>query len=120
MSNSVVHARAAGAFGEFEVTHDISHLTKAKFLNGIGKKTKVLHRISTVGGQSGSSETVRDVRGFAVKFYTEEGNHDIVGNDIVRQIGFCVVESRIANNVAKTASFLCQGSSQVPLSQQKS
>ncbi|KFZ16618.1 hypothetical protein V502_05008 [Pseudogymnoascus sp. VKM F-4520 (FW-2644)] len=78
----VVHARAAAAWGEFEVTHDISHLTTAKFLNGIGKKTKVLQRISTVGGATGSAETVRDVRGFSVKFFTEEGNHDIVGNDI--------------------------------------
>ncbi|KAF7591839.1 hypothetical protein BBP40_001036 [Aspergillus hancockii] len=76
----VVHAKAAGAWGEFEVTHDISHLTSAKFLNGVGKKTPVLTRISTTGGEKGSADTVRDVRGFAVKFFTEEGNHDIVGN----------------------------------------
>ncbi|KKK12054.1 putative catalase [Aspergillus rambellii] len=78
----VVHAKAAGAWGEFEVTNDISHLTTAKFLNGIGKKTPLLFRLSTTGGEKGSADTVRDVRGFSVKFYTEEGNHDIVGNHI--------------------------------------
>ncbi|RDH29087.1 catalase-domain-containing protein [Aspergillus welwitschiae] len=78
----VVHAKAAGAWGEFEVTNDISSLTSAKFLNGIGKKTPVLFRLSTTGGEKGSADTVRDVRGFSVKFFTEEGNHDIVGNHI--------------------------------------
>lgn len=81
--NSVVHAKAAGAWGEFEVTQDNSWLTSAKFLNGVGKKTKVLFRLSTTGGEKGSSDLVRDVRGFSVKFYTEEGNHDIVGNHLV-------------------------------------
>lgn len=56
-----------------EVTHDISHLTKAKFLSHIGKKTPVFLRFSTVGGEKGSADTARDPRGFAVKFYTEEG-----------------------------------------------
>ncbi|KAJ5681583.1 catalase-like domain-containing protein [Penicillium maclennaniae] len=78
----VVHAKASGAWGEYEVTNDISSLTSAKFLNGVGKKTKVLFRLSTTGGEKGSADTVRDVRGFSVKFYTEEGNHDIVGNHI--------------------------------------
>lgn len=81
--NRVVHAKAAGAWGEFEVTNDISSLTSAKFLNGVGKKTPVLFRLSTTGGEKGSADTVRDVRGFSVKFFTEEGNHDIVGNHIV-------------------------------------
>lgn len=81
----VVHAKAAGAWGEFEVTNDISHLTGAKFLQGVGKKTPVLCRISTTGGEKGSPDTVRDVRGFSVKLYTEEGNHDIVGNHVVCQ-----------------------------------
>lgn len=80
------HARGAGAWGEFEVTHDTSHLTAAKFLSDIGKKTRIISRTSTVGGAAGSSETVRDVRGFAVKFYTKDGNHDIVGNNIVLSI----------------------------------
>lgn len=77
----VVHAKGAGAYGEFEVTHDISDLTCADFLNGIGKKTKCLARFSTVGGEKGSADTARDPRGFAVKFYTEEGNNDWVFNN---------------------------------------
>jgi hypothetical protein len=81
--NRVVHAKAAGAWGEFEVTNDISALTSAKFLNGVGKKTPVLFRLSGTGGEKGSADTVRDVRGFSVKFFTEDGNHDIVGNHIV-------------------------------------
>jgi catalase len=79
---SVVHAKAAGAWGEFEVTHDISHITSANFLNKVGKKTKVLARLSTVAGSKGSSDTVRDIRGFALKMFTDEGNWDIVGNDL--------------------------------------
>ncbi|KAL2134665.1 hypothetical protein VTI74DRAFT_11243 [Chaetomium olivicolor] len=78
----VVHASAVGAWGEFEVTHDISHLTSAKFLTGIGKKSKTLARISTVGPGAGSADTVRDVRGWALKIFTEEGNQDFVFNDI--------------------------------------
>ncbi|CAN9245873.1 unnamed protein product [Alternaria alternata] len=78
----VVHAKAAGAWGEFEVTHDISHITSANFLNKIGKKIKVLARISTVAGSKGSSDTVRDIRGWALKFFTDEGNWDMVGDDL--------------------------------------
>ena len=78
----VVHAKAAGAWGEFEVTHDITHITSAAFLNKVGKKTKVLARISTVAGEKGASDTVRDIRGWALKMFTEEGNYDIVGNDL--------------------------------------
>jgi len=63
----VVHAKAAGAWGEFKVTHDISHITSCNFLTGIGKKTPLLARISTVAGEKGSPDTVRDIRGFAVK-----------------------------------------------------
>lgn len=77
-----MHAKAAGAFGEFEVLDDISDLTDAKFLNEIGKKTKILTRISTVGGEKGSSDTVRDVRGWSTKFYTEDGIQDFVFNDL--------------------------------------
>jgi catalase len=79
----VVHAKAAGAYGEFQVTHDISDITSAKFLNGIGKKTPILARISTVGPESGSADTARDPRGWAIKFYTEEGNNDWVFNNTV-------------------------------------
>ncbi|OCL08896.1 catalase-domain-containing protein [Glonium stellatum] len=78
----VVHASAAGAFGELEVTHDVSDITSAAFLNGVGKKSKVLLRISTVGPEKGSADTVRDVRGWGMKVYTEEGNQDFVFNDI--------------------------------------
>ncbi|KAG1462964.1 hypothetical protein G6F56_005398 [Rhizopus delemar] len=63
------------------VTHDITHLTKAKFLSHIGKKTPTFLRFSTVGGEKGSADTARDPRGFALKFYTEEGNWDMVGNN---------------------------------------
>lgn len=77
-----VHAKAAGAWGEFEVTHDASDLTDADFLNEIGKKTKVLCRISTVAGEKGSSDTVRDVRGWAMRLFTEEGNQEFVFNDL--------------------------------------
>jgi len=77
----VVHAKGAGAHGYFEVTHDITKQCKAKFLNKIGKRTPVFVRFSTVGGEKGSSDCERDPRGFAVKFYTEEGNYDMVGNN---------------------------------------
>ena len=69
----VVHAKGAGAYGEFEVTHDVSDLTSINMLNTVGKKTKALVRFSTVGGEKGSPDTARDPRGFAIKFYTEEG-----------------------------------------------
>lgn len=74
----LVHAKAAGAYGEFEVTHDISDITSAAFLNKVGKKTKLFTRLSTVAGEKGSADSVRDTRGFAFKLYTEEGNLDWV------------------------------------------
>ncbi|KAK2169480.1 hypothetical protein LSH36_9g00000 [Paralvinella palmiformis] len=77
----VVHAKGAGAFGHFEVTHDVTAYTKAKLFEHIGKKTPLCARLSTVGGERGSADTVRDPRGFAIKFYTEEGNWDLVGNN---------------------------------------
>ncbi|XP_056383685.1 catalase-like isoform X2 [Hyla sarda] len=77
----VVHAKGAGAFGYFEVTHDITQYTKAKVFDRIGKKTEIGVRFSTVAGEAGSADTVRDPRGFAVKFYTEEGIWDLVGNN---------------------------------------
>ncbi|XP_053553125.1 catalase [Bombina bombina] len=78
----VVHAKGAGAFGYFEVTHDITQYCKAKVFDTIGKKTDVAVRFSTVAGESGSADTVRDPRGFAVKFYTEDGIWDLAGNNI--------------------------------------
>ncbi|MEO6702824.1 MAG: catalase [Jatrophihabitantaceae bacterium] len=76
----VVHAKGAGAFGELEITGDVSAYTKAKFLQP-GKKTELLARFSTVAGEQGSPDTWRDPRGFALKFYTEDGNYDLVGNN---------------------------------------
>ena len=78
----VVHAKGAGAFGEFEVTNpEITNYCKAKMFESVGKKTSCAVRFSTVGGESGSADTARDPRGYAVKFYTEEGNWDMVGNN---------------------------------------
>lgn len=74
----LVHAKGAGAYGEFEVTHDITEFTSAAFLNHVGKKTPLFVRFSTVAGEKGSADSVRDARGFAFKMYTEEGNLDWV------------------------------------------
>lgn len=77
----VVHAKGSGAFGTFTVTHNISKYSRAKVFSKINKQTKVFVRFSTVGGEKGSADTERDPRGFAVKFYTEDGNWDLVGNN---------------------------------------
>ena len=77
----VVHAKGAGAGGYFEVTADVTQYTRARFLSEIGKKTEVFVRFSTVGGEKGSADAARDPRGFAIKFYTEEGNYDMTGNN---------------------------------------
>lgn len=77
----VVHAKGSGAFGTFTVTHDITRYTKAKLFSEVGKKTELFARFSVVAGSLGDSDSERDVRGFAVKFYTEEGNWDLVGNN---------------------------------------
>ena len=76
-----MHAKGSGAYGTFTVTHDISNYTRAKFLSEIGKKTEVFARFSTVAGERGAADAERDIRGFAVKFYTEEGNWDMTGNN---------------------------------------
>ena len=78
----VVHARGVGAFGTFKLYQSAADVTKASVLTDTSRTTPVFLRFSTVLGSRGSADTVRDVRGFAVKFYTEEGNWDIVGNDI--------------------------------------
>ncbi|KDA42178.1 catalase [Frankia sp. B2] len=78
----VVHARGAGAYGYFEAYESLADVTRAHFLGEDGRRTPVFVRFSTVGGSRGSADTVRDVRGFAVKFYTEEGNFDLVGNNM--------------------------------------
>jgi len=73
------HAQGKGAYGYFELTHDMSKYTKACMFNGVGKKTQAFARMSTTIGDRESSDLLRDVRGFAWKFYTEEGNYDMVG-----------------------------------------
>jgi catalase len=78
----IVHARGTGAHGYFELTHSLQQYTTAKILTEVGEKTPVFTRISTVAGGSGSVDTPRDVRGFATKFYTKEGNWDLVGNNV--------------------------------------
>jgi catalase len=77
----VVHAKGSGAHGHFLVTHDITKYTSAKLFSKIGNKCETFARFSTVGGEKGSADTARDPRGFALKFYTEEGNWDLVGNN---------------------------------------
>ncbi|MEM1251880.1 MAG: catalase [Cyanobacteria bacterium P01_H01_bin.21] len=77
----VVHAIGSGAYGTFTVTDDISHLTKAKLFSKVGKETEVFVRFSTVAKSKGGSDIYRDLRGFAIKFYTEDGNWDLAGNN---------------------------------------
>jgi len=76
-----MHAKGSGAFGKFTVTHDITKYTKAKLFSEIGKETEVFVRFSTVAGERGAADAERDIRGFAIKFYTEEGNWDLAGNN---------------------------------------
>lgn len=76
-----MHAKGSGAFGKFTVTQDITKYTKAKIFSEIGKETELFIRFSTVAGERGAADAERDIRGFAIKFYTEEGNWDLVGNN---------------------------------------
>ena len=76
-----VHAKGSGAFGTLKITHDISRFTKAKVFAEVGKQTPLFLRFSTVAGERGAADAERDVRGFSIKFYTEEGNWDVVGNN---------------------------------------
>lgn len=76
-----VHAHGSGAYGTFTVTHDISKYTRAKLFSKVGNSCRMFARFSTVGGEKGSADTARDPRGFALKFYTEDGNWDLVGNN---------------------------------------
>ena len=77
----VVHAKGSGAFGTFTVTNDLTNYTRAKVFSEVGKQTRTFLRFSTVGGEKGSADAERDPRGFALKFYTEDGNWDLVGNN---------------------------------------
>ena len=76
-----MHAKGSGAYGTFTVTHDITKYTKAKIFSEVGKKTDLFLRFSTVAGERGAADAERDIRGVAMKFYTEEGNWDLVGNN---------------------------------------
>ncbi|MFH1998380.1 MAG: catalase [Planctomycetota bacterium] len=76
-----MHAKGSGAYGTFTVTHDITRYTRAKIFAGKGKQTELFTRFSTVAGERGAADAERDIRGFAIKFYTEEGNWDLVGNN---------------------------------------
>ena len=76
-----MHAKGSGAYGSFTVTHDITKYTRAKIFSQIGKKTEMFARFTTVAGERGAADAERDIRGFAFKFYTEEGNWDMVGNN---------------------------------------
>lgn len=76
-----MHAKGSGAYGTFTVTHDITKYTKAKIFSEVGKQTELFTRFTTVAGERGAADAERDIRGFAVKFYTEEGNWDMVGNN---------------------------------------
>ena len=76
-----MHAKGSGAYGTFTVTRDITEYTRAKIFSEIGKKTELFARFSTVAGERGAADAERDIRGFALKFYTDEGNWDMVGNN---------------------------------------
>ncbi len=76
-----MHAKGSGAFGTFTVTHDITKYTRAAIFSKVGKKTEMFARFTTVAGERGAADAERDIRGFALKFYTEEGNWDMVGNN---------------------------------------
>ena len=118
----VVHAKAAGAFGTFTVTKDISRYTKAKIFSEEGKETPMFGRFSTVAGEKGSADTVRDVRGFALKFYTEEGNWDMVGNntpvffirDAIKFPDFIHTQKRMAQTNLRSHTMWWDFWSQVP------
>jgi catalase len=92
-----MHAKGAGAHGTFTVTHDIGRYTKAKIFAEVGKQTPMFARFSTVAGERGAADAERDIRGFALKFYTEEGNWDVVG----RAAAFCPGSATVLPSVTE-------------------
>jgi len=118
----VVHAKGSGAYGSFTVTHDIRHLTAAKLFGEVGKKTDTFLRFSTVGGEKGSADTERDPRGFALRFYTEEGNWDLVGNntpvffikDPIKFPDFIHTQKRLPDSNLKSANMMFDFWSRAP------
>lgn len=107
----VVHAKGGGAFGEFEVTHDITDICDADIFSTIGKKTAVAARFSTVGGEKGSADTARDPRGFSIKFYTEEGNWDMVSQE-PNSLKSCSWNIYRSATILQSSSFETESSSQ--------
>ena len=118
----VVHAKAVGAHGTFTVTKSITKYTKAKIFSRVGKKTEMFGRFSTVVGEKGSPDTVRDVRGFSLKFYSEEGNWDMVGNntpvffirDAIKFPDFIHTQKRMAQTNLKSDTMWWDFWSKVP------
>ncbi|MBN1788291.1 MAG: catalase [Sedimentisphaerales bacterium] len=118
----VVHAKAAGAHGTFTVTKDVTQYTKASIFAKVGKKTPMFGRFSTVAGEKGSADTVRDVRGFALKFYTDQGNWDMVGNntpvffirDAIKFPDFIHTQKRMAQTNLRSHTMWWDFWSQVP------
>ncbi|MEN3276094.1 MAG: catalase, partial [Massilia sp.] len=118
----VVHAKGSGAYGTFTVTHDIRRFTKAKLFAGVGKQTETFLRFSTVGGEKGSADTERDPRGFALRFYTEEGNWDLVGNntpvffikDPIKFPDFIHTQKRLPDSNLKSANMMFDFWSRAP------
>jgi len=118
----VVHAKGSGAYGTFTVTHDLTPFTKAKLFSEVGKRTETFLRFSTVGGEKGSADTERDPRGFALRFYTEEGNWDLVGNntpvfflkDPIKFPDFIHTQKRQPDSNLKSANMMFDFWSQAP------
>jgi len=118
----VVHAKGSGAYGTFTVTNDLRPYTKAKLFSEVGKQTPVFLRFSTVGGEKGSADTERDPRGFALRFYTEEGNWDLVGNntpvffikDPIKFPDFIHTQKRDPQSNLKSANMMFDFWSQAP------
>ena len=112
----IVHAKGSGAYGTFTVTHDISQYTKAKLFSQVGNSCRMFARFSTVGGEKGSADTARDPRGFALKFYTEDGNWDLVGNntpvffikDAKKFPDFIHTQKRVPKTNLKSKTMVCQ------------
>jgi catalase len=118
----VVHAKGSGAYGTFTVTHDIRHFTTAKLFGAVGKQTETFLRFSTVGGEKGSADTERDPRGFALRFYTEDGNWDLVGNntpvffikDPIKFPDFIHTQKRLPDSNLKSANMMFDFWSRAP------
>ncbi len=118
----MVHAKGSAAYGHFTVTQDITRYTKARLFSQIGKQTETFLRFSTVGGERGSADTERDPRGFALRFYTEEGNWDLVGNntpvffikDAIKFPDFIHTQKRDPQNHLKSPTMMWDFWSQAP------